>query len=178
MERAGSSALLYFWGQKAMDTRGIIGRIREILEPILQQRGLELVDVTLRTEMGRWILRVTMDCDGGVHVDHCTAVSRELSVHLDVEDLVPVKYYLEVSSPGLDRPLKEEKDFNRFAGRRVLIRTHCSIDGRRKIAGNLEGIHEGIVIVTLEDGQRIQVPVEDISSARLDYEFPAKRKGK
>ncbi len=161
-----------------MDTKGIIDRTREILEPILEEIGLELVDVTLRTEMGRWILRVTIDCEGGVNVDHCAAVSRELSVHLDVEDLVPVKYFLEVSSPGLDRPLKEEKDFSRFAGRRVLIRTHRSVEGKRKIGGNLEGIHQGIVIVALEDGRRIQVPVEDISSARLDYEFPVKSKGK
>ena len=79
---------------------------------------------------------------------------------------------------GRSRPLKEEEDFCRFAGRRVLIRTHRSVEGRRKISGNLEGIQEGIVIVILEDGRRIQVPVEDISSARLDYEFPAKGKGK
>jgi ribosome maturation factor RimP len=154
-----------------LDTRRIIGRVREILDPILSQMGLELVDVTLRTEEGRWILRVTIDCQGGVVVDHCTAVSRELSVHLDVEDLVPVKYFLEVSSPGLDRPLKEEKDFDRFTGRKVLIKTHRSVGGRRKISGILDGIENGTVGVILEEGLRLEVPVEDISSARLDYEF-------
>jgi len=155
-----------------MDTKRIVGRIGEILDPILSQMGLELVDVTLRTEDGRWILRVTIDCEGGVVVDHCTAVSRELGVHLDVEDLVPVKYYLEVSSPGLDRPLRQEKDFARFTGRRVLIKTHRSIDGMRKISGILDGIdNNGVIGVILDDGGRLEVPVEDVSSARLDYEF-------
>ncbi|UCG39787.1 MAG: ribosome maturation factor RimP [bacterium] len=154
-----------------MDTRRIIGRLREILAPIMEQLDLELVDVTLRTEGGRWILRVTIDCEGGVTVDHCTAVSRELGVHLDVEDLIPMKYYLEVSSPGLDRPLKEEADFIRFKGRLVLIKTHRSVAGRRKISGTLDGLADGVVSVTLEDGTRLEVPVEDISSARLDYRF-------
>jgi ribosome maturation factor RimP len=154
-----------------MDTRRIISRIREVIDPILRQSNIELVDVTLRTEGGRWILRVTIDCEGGVTVDHCTHVSRELGVHLDVEDLIPVKYYLEVSSPGLDRPLKEERDFERFSGRRVLVRTHRSVAGRKKIGGILEGIMDGIVGVQLDDGTRLEIPVEDISSARLDYEF-------
>ena len=159
-----------------MDNRAITERIREILRPILDRNGLELVDVTLRSEMGRWILRITIDHEGGVTVDHCAAVSRDLAVHLDVEDLVPVKYYLEVSSPGLDRPLKEERDFERFAGRQVLIRTHRSVEGRRKITGKLEGIEDGVVSVALLDGAKIRVPVEDISSARLDFEFDAKGK--
>lgn len=137
----------------------------------MRQSDLELVDVTLRTEGGRWILRVTIDCEGGVTVDHCTFVSRELGVHLDVEDLIPVKYYLEVSSPGLDRPLKEEKDFVRFCGRRVLIRTHRSVAGLRKIGGTLRGFSDGIVEVDLGDGTRVDVPIEDISSAKLEFEF-------
>jgi ribosome maturation factor RimP len=159
-----------FWVKK-MDTRHIVSRVSEVLDPILQESGLELVDVTLRTEGGHWILRVTIDFEGGITVDHCTFVSRELGVHLDVEDLIPVKYYLEVSSPGLDRPLREERDFERFSGRRVLIRTHRSVAGRRKLGGTLEGIAEGTVSVLLDDGTRLEVPVEDISSARLDYEF-------
>jgi ribosome maturation factor RimP len=154
-----------------MDTRHIVSWVREVLDPILLQMGLELVDVTLGSEQGRWILRITIDHEGGVTVDHCTAVSREIGVHLDVEDLIPVKYYLEVSSPGLDRPLKDESEFVRFSGRRVLIRTHRSVAGRRKINGTLEGVEDGVVGVRLEDGTHLDVPLEDISSARLDYEF-------
>ena len=154
-----------------MDTRRVVERIHEILIPVMDQLGLELVEVTLRVEGGRWILRVTIDREEGVQVQHCTAVSRELSVHLDVEDLIPVKYFLEVSSPGLDRPLKDENDFERFAGRLVKIKTNRSVSGRRKISGTIEGIEDGVVSVLLEEGISLKVPMEDISSARLDYKF-------
>ena len=154
-----------------MDTRRIVERIREILIPILDQLGLELVEIILRVEGGRWILRVTIDCEGGIQVHHCTKVSRELNVHLDVEDLIPVKYYLEVSSPGLDRLLKDESDFERFTGRLVKIKTNRSVAGRKKISGTIEGIEDGVVRVLLEDDILLEVPVEDISSARLDYKF-------
>jgi len=154
-----------------MDTRRVIERIHEILLPVLEQEGLELVETILRVEGGRWILRVTIDREGGVQVHHCTAVSRELSVHLDVEDLIPVKYYLEVYSPGLDRPLKDESDFERYTGRLVKIKTNRSVAGRRKINGTIEGIEDGVVSVLVEDDIRLEVPVEDISSARLDYKF-------
>jgi len=154
-----------------MDTKRVTGRVHEILIPILDELGLELVETTFRVEGGRWILRVTIDRPEGVQVHHCTSVSRELGVHLDVEDLIPVKYYLEVSSPGLDRPLKDERDFERFAGRLVKIRTSRSVAGRRKISGTIEGLNDGVVSVLLDDGTRLEVPVEDISSARLDYKF-------
>ena len=154
-----------------MDTRRVIDRITKILDPIVEQLDLELVEVILRVEGGRWILRITIDCETGVKVHHCTKVSKELSVHLDVEDFIPVKYYLEVSSPGLNRPLKDEKDFERFAGRLIAIKTHRSVGGRKKIRGTLEGIESGIVKVMLEEGVRLEVPVEDISTARLDYKF-------
>ncbi len=154
-----------------MDTRRVIDRITKILDPILEEMDLELVEVILRVEGGRWILRITIDCETGVKVHHCTKVSKELSVHLDVEDFIPVKYYLEVSSPGLSRPLKDEKDFERFSGRLVAIKTHRSVGGRKKIRGTLEGIENGIVKVMLEEGVRLEVPVEDISTARLDYKF-------
>jgi ribosome maturation factor RimP len=137
----------------------------------MDQRGLELVDVTLRVEGGHWILRVTIDREGGVQVHHCTAVSRELNVHMDVEDLVPVKYFLEVSSPGLDRPLKNESDYDRFKGRLVKIKTNHPVAGRKKISGIIEGIENGVLSVLLEDDIRLEVPTEDILSARLDYKF-------
>jgi ribosome maturation factor RimP len=154
-----------------MDTRRITERIREILIPVLEQLDLELVEITLRVEGGRWILRVTIDREDGVQVQHCTAVSRELGVHLDVEDIIPVKYYLEVSSPGLDRPLRDESDFERFTGRLVKIKTSRSVAGRRKISGTIKGIEDGVVSILLEEDVQLEVPVEDISSARLDYKF-------
>jgi ribosome maturation factor RimP len=154
-----------------MDANRVIGQIREILDPILKEYDLELVEVTFRVEGGRWILRITIDHEDGVKVEHCTRVSRELSVHLDVEDFIEVKYYLEVSSPGLDRPLKDEKDFEKYSGRLVAIKAHRSIAGRKKIRGTLEGIEDGIVTVLLEEGNRLEVPFEEITSARLDFKF-------
>ena len=154
-----------------MDTRRVIDRVSEIIGPILDQLDLDLVEITFRVEGGRWILRVTIDHIEGVQVQHCTAVSRELGVHLDVEDLIPVKYYLEVSSPGLDRPLRDERDFERFTGRFVKIKTSRSVAGRRNINGTIEGIQDGVLHLLLEDEIRLEIPVEDISSARLDFKF-------
>ena len=152
-----------------MDTHGIVDYITRIVEPITGRLGLELVDVAFRSEDGRWVLRVTIDHEDGVKVAHCTAVSKELGVHLEVEDPIPVRYHLEVSSPGLDRPLKNEGDFERFAGRQILIRTHRSVAGRRKIRGILEGVENGVAQVRMADGTLVEVPMEDISFARLAY---------
>lgn len=164
---------MYFMGEVVtnMDIKEIVNQVVRVLEPIVDQHGLEVVEVTLKSEGGRWILRVTIDCETGVKVDHCTMVSRELSVHLDVEDLIPVRYHLEVSSPGLDRPLKNERDFERFTGRPVMIKTHRSVSGLRKIRGTLEGIEDGVVKVRLDNGNLLDISIEDMSIARLDYKF-------
>ncbi len=160
-----------FLGKVQMDTGNITSRSAKILKPILEEHDLELVEITYRTEGGRWILRVTIDHEDGVRVEHCTKASRELGVHLDVDDLVPVKYHLEVSSPGINRPLKTEKDFDRFSGKLVAIKTHRSVSGRKKINGTLEGIEDGTVRVLLEEGNTLEIQLEDISSARLDHKF-------
>lgn len=164
---------MHFMGLVAaiMDVKDIVSEIIRVLEPIADQNGLEVVEVTLKSEGGRWILRVTIDCETGVTVAHCTMISRELSVHMDVEDLIPVRYHLEVSSPGLNRPLKNERDFERFAGRSVKIKTHRSISGMKKIQGILEGIDDGIVQIRVDNGNLLEVSLEDMSSARLDYKF-------
>jgi len=154
-----------------LDTRRVASAVQDILEPIVVQHGIELVDVKISNEEGKWILRVTIDCEDGVTVRHCTTVSRELSVHLDVEDLIPVQYNLEVTSPGLTRRLKDEKDFTRFVGRAVKIKTYRKVSGRRNIRGTLQGYDEGLVKINLDDGVTLDVPIEDISSAKLDFNF-------
>ncbi len=154
-----------------MDTRRVTTAVRDILEPIVVQHGIELEDVKISNESGRWILRVTIDCEDGVTVQHCTTVSRELSVHLDVEDIIPVQYNLEVTSPGLTRQLKDEKDFVRFIGRTVKIKTYRKVSGRKKSRGTLQGYDGGLVRINIDDGITLDVPIEDISSARLDFDF-------
>ena len=98
-------------------------RVEEIAHPVLEERGLDLVEVQFRREQRGWVLRLIIDKEDGVTLDDCTVVSRELSQLLDIEDFIDQAYNLEVSSPGLDRPLKSMADFQRFIGRRAKIKT-------------------------------------------------------
>ena len=140
-----------------------------VIEPIVVEHGLELVDVSLRnrTGGGRGHLRIFVDAPSGVNVERCSALSREVERALDVADAMPGNYVLEVSSPGIDRRLGREKDFNLHAGERVIIRTASPLDGRRNFRGELLGLHDGKVGVN-EEGARIDVPWDEIEEARLD----------
>jgi len=142
-------------------------RARAIASPLLQELGLELVDVEFRREAGGWILRVYLDKRGGVTLQDCQRVSEELSDLLDVEDLVGHPYSLEVSSPGLDRPLGREADFLRFVGERVRVTTSQAIEGQRRFLGTLKGYEGGRVVLEREDGSMVLIPHSLISKARL-----------
>jgi len=142
-------------------------RARAIASPLLQELGLELVDVEFRREAGGWILRVYLDKRGGVTLQDCQRVSEELSDLLDVEDLVDHPYSLEVSSPGLDRPLGREADFLRFVGERVRVTTSQAIEGQRRFLGTLKGYEGGRVVLEREDGSMVLIPHSLISKARL-----------
>jgi ribosome maturation factor RimP len=98
-------------------------------------------------------------------------MSRQISAQLDVEDPIEGRYTLEVSSPGLDRPLFSERDYARFAGRRIRLSTRVPLAGRRNFQGRLEGIVDGAVTVTLEDGNRVAIPREQVAGARLEIEI-------
>ncbi len=143
-------------------------RVRRLAEPILTERGLELVEVEFRRESHGWVLRVYMDKPGGVTLDDCQVVSEELSDHLDVEDLIDHPYHLEVSSPGLDRPLTRPADYLRYAGQAVRIATRSSLDGRHNFRGRLAGLEDGRVLLDLPDGGRASIPLELILRARLE----------
>ncbi len=150
--------------------------IRRMVEPVIQSRGLELVFVEYVTERGRRILRlyVGSDDDGGgrgVSLGELTSLSRELSALLDVEDPIPNAYDLEVSSPGLDRPLVRARDFTRFAGRLVKIRTSDPVAGRRHFRGRLVGLDQDDVVVDVEGAGELRIPYVAIKRARLEYEF-------
>ncbi len=141
--------------------------MRAIAVPLLQELGLELVDVEYRREAGGWVLRVYLDKRSGVTLDDCQRVSEELSDLLDVEDLVGHPYSLEVSSPGLDRPLGREADFLRFVGERVRVTTSQAIEGQRRFLGTLKGYEGGQVVLEREDGTMVLIPHSLISKARL-----------
>ena len=153
--------------------RDIPEELRQIIEPVVVDAGLELVDVLLTRGPRPWLLRITLDTTGGdgrVPVDRCAEVSRELETHLDAADAVPGAYRLEVSSPGLDRPLAREKDFSAACGSKVLVETRRAVDGRRRFRGTLVGFEAGVATVAVEGGE-VPIPFDEVSKAKIVYEF-------
>ena len=158
--------------------------VRAVVEPTVQDLGFDLIFVEIGSGAGgRRTLRLFIDSEagseevgdaeagqGGVTIADCAAVSREVSALLDVEDPLSGAYVLEVSSPGLDRPLARPKDFERYRGRRVRLRTAAPLDGRRKWAGVLVGMEDGDVVVEGEDGAH-RVPLEALQKANIDSRF-------
>ena len=151
-----------------------MNKVAAVVEPVVTGQGYELVDLEFKNELGAWILRVFIDnprADGGVGLDDCATVSRELSAVLDVDDVIPMHYSLEVSSPGLNRPLRKESDFARFVGKKAKIRTRHPVgESRRNFSGTLVGVDAGKVKIDVGD-QVCEVPVDDVEKANLVYEF-------
>jgi ribosome maturation factor RimP len=156
----------------------VVERVRTVARRVAADYGLEIFDVQFRREGGGMVLRVLIDRPGpastaedSVGVDDCANVSRELSTIFDVEDIVPVAYTLEVSSPGLDRPLRNAQDYRRFAGRRAKLVMREAVDGQKYFKGTLGGIEENDVLIDAEDGRRHRVPVGVITRANLEVDF-------
>ena len=142
-------------------------RIENAVEPLLAQEAAELVDIEWLHEHGRQVLRFYLDKKGGITLDDCEHLSNRIGALLDEADLVPGSYVLEVSSPGLDRVLKKEKDFARFAGKAVQVRLKVPQDGRRNFKAVLQGSVDGKVVIECE-GARFEFPLGLIEEARLD----------
>ncbi|NIS60838.1 MAG: ribosome maturation factor RimP [Proteobacteria bacterium] len=144
--------------------------VSKIVEPIVASKGMELVAVEYKREARGWVLRIYLDKQGGVSLDDCVLVSNEVGVVLDVEDLFESPYTLEVSSPGLNRILKKERDFKRFRDRSVRIRTHDAIGNRRNFKGRLLGCTKGLIQIEVE-GQVLHIPLSNVAKANLEFEF-------
>jgi ribosome maturation factor RimP len=160
----------------------LVERVRDVAVRVAATYGLEIFDVQFRREGRGMVLRVQLDrpgpsatADDSVGVDDCARVSRDLSAVLDVEDLVSTAYILEVSSPGLDRPLRRADDYRRFAGRRAKLVMREAVDGQTYFKGRLGGTeHDNdalVVIIEEENGRRHRVPVGVITRANLEVEF-------
>jgi ribosome maturation factor RimP len=146
-----------------------------LVAPVVEASGLELVEVTFRREAGRKVLRVVVDREGGVDIDTISATAEQVSRRLDLEGFAPGPYALEVSSPGIERPLRRPVDFRRRVGDRVKVRTVTPIEGARNHAGALVSADaEAIVIAT--DGGELRVPYEEIASARTVADWDAELK--
>lgn len=148
----------------------IAGRVEELARTIGARHGVEIVEVLFVSEGGRWCLRVFMDKPRGVDLKDCETISRDLDRVLDEEDFIPYSYVLEVSSPGLERPLKRVEDYTRFAGRLVQISTYAPQDGRKKFTGRLKGAGDGGVIIVVNEHE-ITVPWNNVAKARLAVEL-------
>ena len=142
----------------------------DLLEPVVTGMGYELVEIEYNPSTRHGVLKIYIDHEDGIQLDDCTDVSHQVSALLDVEDLIQGHYNLEVSSPGLDRPLTSIKDYQRFTGEIVKIKTGMAIDGRRNFKGRLCGI-EGDEINIECDGQQFYLPLASIEKARLVPEF-------
>lgn len=144
--------------------------VSEIVEPIVASQGMELVAVEYKREARGWVLRIYIDKKGGVNLDDCVLVSNEVETVLDVEDPFQSPYTLEVSSPGLNRILKKERDFKRFKERLVRIRTHNAIGKRRNFKGRLLGCTKGLIQIEV-GGQVLHIPLSNVAKANLEFEF-------
>jgi ribosome maturation factor RimP len=153
-----------------------LNKVSEIVQPVVDGQGYELVDVEWKHENGQWVLRVFIDrregaTDTKVSLEDCVNVSRELSAVLDVSDVISPAYSLEVSSPGLNRPLKKEADFRRFVGQKAKIRTRHPVgENRRNFSGRLVAVEAGTVKIDVGD-QVCEVPVDAVEKANLVFEF-------
>lgn len=144
--------------------------VYQLCQPVAESYGLELVQVQYRREDHGWVLRILVDRPGGVSVDECGTLSREVSDLLDVEDIIDNSYHLEVSSPGLDRPLTKPEDFERFAGREIILKTSSPVEDRRNFKGTLEGIHDEVVMLQVE-GKKYEINWSLVLKANLVPDF-------
>lgn len=146
-------------------------RTEELITPILDRMNFELVDVEYVKEGGTWYLRAYIDKEGGITVNDCEAVAREMNEILDREDFVEDSYVFEVSSPGLGRPLKKEKDYIRSMGKEVEIRTYRAINREKEFYGILSAYDENTVMIKTEDGTEMTFEKSDIALIRLAFDF-------
>lgn len=143
----------------------------ELLEPIVTGFGFELVDIEYVKEAGTWYLRAYIDKPGGITVDDCEAVSRKFSDVLDEKDYIEDTYIFEVSSPGLGRPLKKDKDFQRSLGEEVEIRTYRPIDRQKEFVGELKAYDKESVTIVYEDDTEQTFQRQEIALIRLALDF-------
>jgi ribosome maturation factor RimP len=165
----------------AVGTEPVAEQARRLLEPIIGREGYELVEVEWLREGPSWVLRLYVDKPGGVTIEDCHALSKTVEPVIDVEDFIGPAYNLEVSSPGLDRPLRKATDFEKFAGQRVHVKAFGPIDSptgpRKNWTGTLKGFKEGAVEVEV-DGALHRIPHDKIAKAHLEYDFEADLRGR
>lgn len=153
-----------------MKNTEIVARTEELVRPIIEENHFELVDVEYVKEGANWYLRIYADKEGGINIDDCVLISRALEVRLDEEDFIKDAYILEVSSPGLGRPLKKDRDFERNLGKAVEVKLYRALEGRKEYEGILKAYDRDTVLVASEDGE-YTFSRKDIAVIRQAIEF-------
>ena len=151
--------------------KSIEATIEEIVQPIVDAKNFEIVDIEYVKEAGEYYLRVYLDKEGGISLSDCELVSRELSEILDKKDPIKDNYFLEVSSPGLDRPLKKDKDFVRYKGRDVEIQLYKPMNGSKQFEGELVGLTEDNNIKVIIDNEEVDFARKEVALIRLAIKF-------
>jgi ribosome maturation factor RimP len=170
----GASPLFPFvWkgGRKMAKREEYEAKTESFLMPLMEENNYELVDVEYIKEAGNWYLRAYIDKEGGITVDDCEIISRRLGEWLDENDFISDSYILEVSSPGLGRPLKKDKDFERSIGKDVDIRLYKALNKQKEFNGALQSYNKETVTIALEDGTELVINRPEIALIRLAFDF-------
>lgn len=146
-------------------------KIMPILEPIIAERNLELIDLEFVKEGANWYLRIYIDKEGGVDIDDCEGVSRAFEAKLDAEDPIEQAYILEVSSPGIDRPLKKAADFEKYRGEIIDIKLYKALEGQKQFQGKLLGLEKEVISIEDDNNKVIAFDQKDVASVRLAVIF-------
>jgi ribosome maturation factor RimP len=154
-----------------VESKRICSDVLRLAGSLLLEFGMDLVDVEFQFERGRWILRVFIDKEGGVTIDDCADISRELGDVIEAENIIGFSYVLEVSSPGLNRPLKKETDFIRSIGKMVTLKMSKPINKRRNFVGRLTHVKGGMISLATDEHNVIDLHLDAIDKARIKYEF-------
>jgi ribosome maturation factor RimP len=159
-----------------MSQISVVDKVTALAGPLLTSLGVELVEVEYKRVGRSMVLRLFIDKPGGINLDDCAEVSREFSLLLDIEDFISENYTVEVSSPGLDRPIKREEDYRRYTGSLVKVRTFELIpdaegNKRKTFLGTLLGLEGDLVRLQLKEGQLAEIPLDKVAKANLEFEF-------
>ncbi|HOV78730.1 MAG TPA: ribosome maturation factor RimP [Bacillota bacterium] len=153
-----------------MNSLKVTELVEKLASPVVEEAGMELVSVNFVKEGGRWYLRLFIDKPGGIGIEDCRYISEKVDKMLDERDPIPQSYTLEVSSPGIERPLKKLSEFGRFTGRLAAVSTFAPVGGKKKIRGKIMEVR-GQDVVFYVDGEELVIPFKQISSARLEIEL-------
>jgi ribosome maturation factor RimP len=149
----------------------LLEQVEKLTAPVLAEHQAELVDLQFVHEHGSWVLRYFVDKEKGITLDDCAVLSEHLGRTLDAVDLIAQAYSLEVSSPGIYRPLRKESDFRKYVGQRVETSLYAPLNGRRNFKGTIECVESGVVVVKDVSAQLFSLPIESIAKANLDPEI-------